>query len=403
MTRVQIRRMTPVAWLLLLAAFVVGSSMVSVRLWGGKPERLPDKSSLTVTPAMTPRALAATNHLPEKVVRRALRLRADADWERPLADLGITPSEARTRVHQTRALAAEAGSKNWKKILLKFALWVVALVFAFLWLRRARLGPQQRKVGYSVAILVFGVALGADPSPMGTVKDAIVLWGHSRVVFPPRMIALGVFLLMVVVGNKLICSWGCQVGALQDLVFRFNRDGRDRRGRLPQWKPPFWLSNTVRVVFFVVFTAAAVIWAYDLVSPVDPFKIYKPAKLGWTGGLFVAGVLLASLFVYRPWCHFLCPFGLVGWAFEHLSITRIKVDYDACIGCEACAKACPSTVMEVILKRERRAVPDCFACGTCQDACPTGAVAWRMGRRVKPPGSWSAFRAQAREPWREKP
>jgi len=383
--------------LLLLTIVVVGGSLISVLIWKGKPERLPDSKSLVARSDMTPRGIAAKNGVPERLVRRALRIRSNADLDRSLADLGILPAQAKTRLKKTLALAAEAGAKNWQKIVVKFVVWLLALVLAFVLMRKARLNPRRRKLFYAASALVFGVVLGADPSPMGTVKDAIVLWGHSGVIFPPRMIALGLFLLMVVLANKFICSWGCQVGVLQDLIFRLNRNQRDRRGLWRQYKPPFWLSNSVRVLFFVAFTAVAVLWAVDIVSAVDPFKIYKPAMLGWAGGLFMGGLLVASLFVYRPWCHFLCPFGLVGWVFEKISVFRIKVDYEACIGCEACAKACPSSVMDAILKRDKQTIPDCFACGTCLEACPSGAVVWQAGARKKPPQPWSEFKPEAKQ------
>jgi hypothetical protein len=79
--------------------------------------------------------------------------------------------------------------------------------------------PRLRPGLYLAAVAVFGVILGSDPGPMGTVKDAIVLFGAKRVVFPPRMVALTLFLLMVLLANKFICAWGCQAGTLQDLIF----------------------------------------------------------------------------------------------------------------------------------------------------------------------------------------
>ena len=69
---------------------------------------------------------------------------------------------------------------------------------------------------------------------------------------------------------------------------------------------------------------------------------------------------------------------------EKVSIFRIKVNYDTCISCEACAKACPSTVMDAILKREK-VIPDCFACANCIDVCPTDSVCLGAGRRNFPP------------------
>jgi formate hydrogenlyase subunit 6/NADH:ubiquinone oxidoreductase subunit I len=74
----------------------------------------------------------------------------------------------------------------------------------------------------------------------------------------------------------------------------------------------------------------------------------------------------------------------VGWIVEKISIFKIHVDYDTCIACEACAKACPSSVMEAILKRERT-IPDCFSCATCIGVCPTNSIRLKSGKRTMPP------------------
>jgi NAD-dependent dihydropyrimidine dehydrogenase PreA subunit len=128
----------------------------------------------------------------------------------------------------------------------------------------------------------------------------------------------------------------------------------------------------------------AFVWATDIVEGIDPFKVFKPQVLGLLGAAFVGAILILSLFTYRPWCHFFCPFGLAGWMAEKVSLFNIKVDYDKCIACGACEKACPSTVMGAILKRDR-VIPDCFACGTCIETCPAGVIALKFGKRTKPP------------------
>jgi polyferredoxin len=189
---------------------------------------------------------------------------------------------------------------------------------------------------------------------------------------------------MVFLANKFICGWGCQLGTLQDLIFRFVRNTKDKKGAWQQYKIPFVLTNCIRIAFFAILTFVAFLWAADMIDPIDPFKIYKPAMIGTVGGLFLGGLLVASLFVYRPWCHLFCPFGFVGWLVEKISLFHIKVNYDTCIACETCAKTCPSTVMNAILKRDR-VIPDCFACGTCIDVCPTQSVKFIFGKRQKPP------------------
>jgi polyferredoxin len=220
---------------------------------------------------------------------------------------------------------------------------------------------------------------------MGTVKDAIHLYGSTGAIFPPRMIALTVFLVIVFAANKYICAWGCQVGVLQDLIFRLNQTGKTKAIMGNQVKIPFALSNSIRFIFLGIFTIVAFVWSFDIIGPFDPFKIYKPAFLGMTGVIFVGILLIMSLFVYRPWCHFFCPFGLVGWLVEKVSRIRISVDYETCIACQKCATTCPSTVMGAILRQDKKTIPDCFACYACREICPTESISFSTRKRTLPP------------------
>jgi len=368
----------------LLIALILVLSVFSVRIWGGEPETIPVAQTLIFQEGMTIAEFARQNNIPIVVLKEAFRLEAKQDLQRGLNQLGLSHGEISTRIDKAMALQAERESKNWVKILVKFALWIAFLLGVFSLMRKMRITAKVRKGLYLTAILVFGVILGSDPSPMGTVKDAIVLLGAKGAIFPPRMIALSVFLIMVLVANKFICSWGCQLGTLQDLIFRLNRDTKDKSGVFKQYKIPFVTTNGIRLAFFFVLTLVALLWAVDIVEPIDPFKVYKPAAIGAVGAVFIGAVLVAGLFVYRPWCHLFCPFGLVGWTFEKISIFKIIVDYETCIACETCAKACPSTVMTATLKREN-VIPDCFSCGTCIEVCPTGSIHLLTGSRPRPP------------------
>jgi polyferredoxin len=369
---------------LLLVFLVIAFSLLSTRIWRDRPETTPERRSLIVEESMSLVEFSVKNNLSSDIIREVFRIRDKADLQKRIGELNITREEISVRIDRALALRAEGGSKNWIKILVKFILWFVFLVVVLSLIGKRRITPKLRRVLYLIAIVVFGVVLGSDPSPMGTVKDAIALYGTHGVMFPPRLIAMTVFLIMVFVANKFICSWGCQLGTLQDLIFRFNRTAKDRSGIFKQYKLPFLATNGIRIVFFVLFTSVAFLWSFDIVGYIDPFKVYKPAVAGIAGGIFIGALLLTSLFIYRPWCNLFCPFGLIGWLVEKISLFKIVVNYDTCIACETCAKACPSTVMGAILKRER-VIPDCFACGTCIDVCPTDSIGFTLQRRVKPP------------------
>lgn len=358
-----------------LVALVIGGSLLSSGLWGEKPERSgAGDLRLVYAPGMTAEEFAAANSLPLEVAGAAFGAReAEERFHGELTEDGLKAS-----VQRELALYNEHASKNWRKIALKFAAWFAFLAVVFPLLRRGLVTGALRNWFYFASALIFGVALGSDPSPMGTVKDAIVLYAGSGAVFPPRMIAFGVFLLLVVLANKFICSWGCQLGVLQDLLFRFGRSGA-----LRQYKPAFAVTNTVRVLALATVAVYAFMGS-DIIGAVDPFKIYNPLTVSAWGWGFITLLLAASLFVYRPWCHLFCPFGLAGWVAEKISVYRVRVDYGKCVACGACERACPSTVMGAILKRDRT-IPDCFSCGDCLAACPSGAVAFSAVRRQLPP------------------
>lgn len=367
-----------------LIALVVILSMISNNLWGGKPESLPDPAELTIEKNMTLKDFGQANDLSNPILKEIFNLQAKSDIQNKLDQYGTAP-QIQSLVTKEMALAAEHESKNWKKILVKFILWFAFLFTIFRLFKNRKVSPTLRKTALFVSMLIFGIIMGSDPGPMGTVKDAIHLYGSSGAVFPPRMIALLVFLAMVFIANKYICAWGCQAGVLQDLIFQINQTNKRKAIVGKQIKVPFVISNSIRVIFLVIFTIVTFTWGLDIVEPIDPFKIYKPAYLGLAGALFVGTLLIASLFIYRPWCHFLCPFGLIGWLVEKISWVKINVNYKTCIACGKCETACPTTVMEAILKQEKKTIPDCFACYNCRDVCPTESISFSTKKRTIPP------------------
>lgn len=378
-------KIRPFVFWFFVMVLVLAFSTLSTRLWGDKAEKISEPRTFAFQQEMTLAELAQANQLPNSVLKEVFHLVSKEDVQKKVKDFNLSSEEISKRLNRALALEAEHESKNWVKIPVKFASWFLFLGVVFFLLRKGHILPKTKKLLFALSIILFGIILGSDPSPMGTVKDAIVLLGRSGVVFPPRMVALTLFLLMVFLANKFICSWGCQFGTLQDLLFRFNRDSKDRKGLLRQFKPPFWLSNTVRVLVFGALTLSAFAWSLDLFESIDPFKVFNPTKLGVAGFLFVGATSFVSLFIYRPWCHFACPFGLVGWIVEKVSRFKINVHYDTCIACEACAKACPSTVMNAILKQDKATIPDCFACSTCIQTCPTQSIHFDAKRRNRPP------------------
>ncbi|MBN2093602.1 4Fe-4S dicluster domain-containing protein [candidate division KSB1 bacterium] len=373
-----------IIYFIITIALIIGLSIISNQLWGGKSEELPEMKDLLISEDLTIAEFGLKNKISDSVLKEIFGLQSKSELEKKLGEFGEL-EQVKTLIIKKMALAAEHASKNWIKIPVKFACWFIFLTGVFIFLSKRKATPGLRKWLLLVAVAIFGVILGSDPSPMGTVKDAIHLFGTTRAIFPPRMIALTIFLLMVFLANKYICAWGCQAGTLQDLIFQFNQTDKRKAIIGKQIKIPFIVTNGIRILFFLMFTSITFLWGTDIINFVDPFKIFKPATLGIIGSIAIGALLFLSLFIYRPWCHLFCPFGLVGWLVEKISLVKISVNYETCIACNKCTQACPSTVMEAILKRDKKTIPDCFACYRCREVCPTDSIRFSTRKRTLPP------------------
>lgn len=341
---------------------------LSVGAWHAAAQPANTTADPRVSPQQPFDQLARSRGVEPEALATQLGIPEDADLTRPASDLlaehRIQLPAFQAAMRAASPLAAEAAQKDWAKIRLKFILWVLAFVAGMVLLLTTRLTRRVRAIAMVASAAVFGVWLGVEPNAPGTVKDALLLYGEHGVVFPPRMIALAGFLLMSIIGNKVFCGWGCQFGALQDLFSHFPTR---------KVKPPFWLSNTVRAIFVAAVAGCALFVPFDLLEPVDPFRVFR---LGAASAVAVAAlVLIAGVWVYRPWCTFACPFGLVSWIAERLSIARVRVNHQTCISCRACERACPTHSMEQIRAR-RVFAQDCFACGACLRVCPVKAIRW---------------------------
>jgi polyferredoxin len=359
-------------------------SVISNRIWDAKPEKIPLPQNLIIESEMTIEQFGKANSLSDQSLKEIFDLKNKSDLENKISVYG-NAVDISSLVTKKMALSAEDSSKNWKKIAVKFILWLLFLLSVFIYFKNHKVTRKIRNVLLFVSVLIFGIILGSDPSPMGTVKDAVYLFAMARTVFPPRMIALIIFLSFVFLANKYICAWGCQAGTLQELIFRLNRDDHNRPIILKQVKLPFVFTNSFRALFFIIFTFIAFLWSVDIIDTIDFFKIYKPEHIVLAGGVLTGILLTTSLFIYRPWCHLFCPFGLAGWLVEKISLVKINVDYGTCIACRKCSDACPSTVMSAILLKNKKTIPDCFACYTCRDVCPTGSIEFSARKRVNPP------------------
>lgn len=260
--------------------------------------------------------------------------------------------------------------------------WMSA-VFAFVGLvllMRARFTRNLRLLFLPVVFFVFSIAavlplgrfavgMGLHPSPYCIMtKPFLFLRGGMGVplLFWVSLLVVGV---LTVIGNKLFCGWVCPVGAIQELVNRIPLPARLKV------KVPFRVTNSVRVGVYALFLVLVLSAGAEIYEYFNPFE-----ALHWgferTSMAVLAGTLAAGLFLWRPFCYFLCPLGLLTWLLEQLSLVRIRTDKSVCRDCDRCVKESPCLAISSVVEGKRLR-PDCFSCGLCLEVCRKNALSYR--------------------------
>ena len=227
-----------------------------------------------------------------------------------------------------------------------------------------------------LAVSTAGLMLSKSPNPMEGVvkvlKSAMGLYPDPL----QKALALVFFLCLAIIGNKLICGWACPFGALQELLYSLPLFKKSKRKKLP-----FAVTNTIRASLFVIVLlflfgiiggrTGTVIYHY-----INPFNLFNLDLETLSILLTIIISLAVAFFFYRPFCQFICPFGLVSWIAERISIFRVRVDAKKCTECGACIKACPLHAAQGIVAK--KAFPaDCFSCARCLNVCPVDAIQYK--------------------------
>lgn len=218
--------------------------------------------------------------------------------------------------------------------------------------------------------------------------------------FVPRTGVANLFALAATLGSTLLvgaffCGWLCPLGAVQEWVRRLARKIGifPKAAGLPFSGPRARAVDralgalryvTLALILFATYRSVNLVFA-----AVDPF--YALLHF-WTGtampaALAVLGVtLLLSLFVHRPWCRWLCPYGAVQGLVQRIAPWKIRRDAALCIDCGACDRACPMNV--AVSSRDAVTDSRCHRCLSCVASCPKpGALrlAARRARRAAAP------------------
>ena len=358
-----------ISTILLMALIVVAGCIIA------PPSQ--EKKEFEYSIEMSMKELAPKLGVTGKALAKELNLALDAPKAKPLKTLGITGEQLE---HVVEHLLSHLDATV--KYYIYGALFTGGLIYLLMLgipenapagKRHSHYPPSIYTLFLLASVIFTGFMLGKSPNPM----EGIVKVFKSMVGLYPdpfnKVKAFIFFILLAIVGNKIICGWACPMGALQELIYKI-----PLFKRLKKIKLPFILTNTIRAGFFIIVLlflfgiigAKRGMVIYHYINPFNLFNLEFELASIFTA---VIVIIIFSFIVYRPFCQFICPFGFVSWIAERVSIFRVRIDKEKCTECGACIKACP---LEAAKGRVtgRIAPADCFSCARCLNICPVDAI-----------------------------
>ncbi len=206
---------------------------------------------------------------------------------------------------------------------------------------------------------------------------------------------LGILILFGVTMGRLVCAFLCPFGLVQDLLYKI----KSPKITVPK-KPDKllrWLKYAILALFVVLFP----IFLTDAYGLGEPFfckwicpsgTLFGGVPLlslnenlrGLVGALFswklfvLVAIIALSVFIYRPFCKYLCPLGAFYALFNKVSIYKLNLDQAKCVSCGACEKACK---MNVAVTKDINSA-ECIRCGDCKRSCNFGAISSKCSLSV---------------------
>ena len=169
--------------------------------------------------------------------------------------------------------------------------------------------------------------------PIGSIQNVTLAAFEPAYALPWTVAVLFVLpIIFTLFFGRTFCAAVCPLGAAQELV------------ALRPVNVPTWLDQSLGLLAYV-YLGAGVLFAATgtafVICRYDPFVGFfrrsASTNMLILGGCFLVG----GIFIGRPYCRYLCPYGAILGLVSRVSKWHVKIPPDQCIQCRLCEDACP--------------------------------------------------------------
>jgi ferredoxin len=193
---------------------------------------------------------------------------------------------------------------------------------------------RQGMVWLSVfSLAYFGFFREGCVCSVGSVQNvALALFNKGYAIPLTAFLFFLIPLIFALAFGRVFCAGVCPLGAIQEIT-------GFRPVKLPKAVESIMIS--IPFIYLGLSVLSAATNSQFLICRYDPFVGIFRLDAPYTMIIFGSLLLVAGIFINRPYCRYLCPYGVLQNIFSRFSSRHLTITPAECTNCRLCEDACP--------------------------------------------------------------